>query len=68
MARWDDEELYSISPSENIVCKDCANRLLDTKAVKDRYKFGICDEYEVKPHGVLWENARCNYYRKEERQ
>lgn len=65
MARWDDEEMYSISPGDNIACKDCVNRLRDVKWVNDRYKFGICDVYDQKPYGILWENDKCNYYKKE---
>lgn len=68
MARYDEEEMYSILPSDNIQCRTCVNRMRDGIIVKERYKFVECDVYEQKPVEILWESARCDYYRKEEGQ
>ena len=64
MARWDNEELKTIEPGDNIACKDCVYRLPSFSEIQ-RYKFGFCGMYDNKPYEVLWENAKCPEYEKE---
>lgn len=54
-------------PSDNIICKDCEFR----KRGIIGFKNGYCQVYEPgiagKPNAILFENASCKYYLKEEK-
>lgn len=67
MSRIDDDNLYGRLPGDNIACKDCDKRLREVQGYEQlqRYKYGFCGAYDNKPHGVLWENAKCPEYEKE---
>ena len=54
-------------PSDNIICKDCEFRKRGIIGFKNAY----CQIYEPdiadKPYEILFENAGCKYYLKEEK-
>lgn len=67
MSEHDDEILRTREPSDDILCRTCKSRLKQIERVPTlkRWKYGTCHMYEVKPHGVLWENEMCPSYEKE---
>lgn len=62
-------------PADDIVCKDCVFRKLDLKdengnVIVKGYKNGYCEVYDKKtsgkPNEILFNNANCKYYMKED--
>lgn len=65
MARWDDEEFNTQLPPDNIQCATCKHKLESVKIgdeVYDRSGYGICEKYDLKPQGVLWNGDKCDKY------
>lgn len=65
MAHWDEEMFETVTPPAG-QCKVCAHAL-EPVTIKgtphERYAFGNCDKYELKPTGVLWDEAKCPEYK-----
>ena len=67
------EDFAPTFPDDDIVCKDCVFRkpdlVIDGKVITKGYKNGYCKVYTQdirgKPNEVLFEKAKCKYYRKD---
>lgn len=62
-------------PADDIICKECEYRKRDLKdengnVIVKGYKNGYCEVYKPmlggKPNEILFNNARCKYFRKED--
>lgn len=57
-----DEEMTPTFPNNKILCRDCENRKSGVIGFKNAY----CNAYpEGKPNPILFENADCEFYKKE---
>ena len=61
----------SFPDPEKIACKNCAFRdktvvELLGKRIASGYTKAACDMYSLKPHAVLFNNAPCQNYRKDQ--
>ena len=61
----------SFPDPEKIACKNCAFRdktvvELLGKRIASGYTKGSCEMYSLKPHAVLFNNAPCQNYRKDQ--
>ncbi len=57
-ARYD-EPMVPTFPQDNILCKNCLNRIGGIIG----YKNGYCEAYvEGKPDSILFDNNECRYY------
>lgn len=64
-----EEDFAATFPSDDIICKDCEFRLRRNSI---DFKNGYCQVYtrEIssgKPYEILFENEKCKYYLKEEK-
>ena len=58
-----DDDMSPVFPSDEIVCKDCIFRM----GGKIGYKNSRCDIFpRGKPNEILFRNAKCGYYQKEQ--
>lgn len=65
-----EEDFEPIFPGDDIKCRDCVFKL-DPIGKYERYTNGYCKVYtpEIssgKPNDILFDNADCKYYRKDE--
>lgn len=69
-----EEDFKPILPPDDIVCKNCSFRKADLKhdgkVIVHGYKNGYCKIYDEtiggKPNEILFENAKCKYYTKDD--
>lgn len=69
-----EEDFNPILPPDDIICKDCAFRKadlkLDGKVIVHGYKNAYCEIFDNtvggKPNDILFDNAKCKYYMKDE--
>lgn len=69
-----EEDFNPVLPPDDIICKDCAFRKSDIKrggkVVVHGYKNAYCEIYDNtiggKPNEILFENAKCKYYMKDD--
>jgi hypothetical protein len=69
MARWDDEQFNMQTPANNIKCATCKYRLKPVTIgdyTAERYGYGNCDKYDLKPQGILWDGDPCEYYEEDD--
>lgn len=68
MAHWDKETFGTVKlPAEQ--CKACvyALKAVTVRGVDyERYAYGNCDKYELKPTGVLWDEAKCPEFKEKD--
>lgn len=66
-----DSEVHEApSPSADICCKDCAFQLPPTSIggiLTSRYNWGQCRILDSKPHEILYEGAKCEFYEKQKK-
>lgn len=71
--KWNEEMWKTITPPENIQCKDCIFRLKPLTVAGEtmlRHTYGNCNIFkgsQMKPREVLWEGESCEYYEQEKR-
>lgn len=62
------DDFAPVSPSDNIVCKDCEFRLRRNRTdFKNAYCEVYTQEIARKPLGILLKGEKCKYYMKEEK-
>lgn len=69
MARWENEVFKTQTPPSTIMCTNCKYRMKPVTVAgytQDRSGYSTCDMYTRKPEPILWDNAPCRYYEKEE--
>lgn len=64
MARWDDEKLSWVQPDpKKIRCSKCMLRAKDRLDGKiNGATLGLCDAYDFKPSGILFDGDECPYF------
>ncbi|MCD8397547.1 MAG: hypothetical protein LUD12_10290 [Lachnospiraceae bacterium] len=63
--RFTDEAIGALRQPDidKINCKDCLLRAKDRLDGKIKgATLSVCEVYEIKPHGILWQNDDCPYY------
>ncbi len=66
--RWEKEAFATRTPPDDIQCKDCRYKMKNVIVMGnliEKYKFGKCDKFEVKPNGILFRNELCPEYERD---
>lgn len=66
----DSEVTEAPSPPDDICCKTCIFQLPPTSIggkMTSRHDWGKCKILDNKPHEVLYEHAKCEFYEKEKK-
>lgn len=69
MARWDNEQFNTQTPPSDIMCVTCKNKLKPITVAgytQDRWGYGQCEKYTMKPQDVLWDHGLCPKYEQED--